>query len=121
MFQLLNNDSKLSPTAAQLVFLEQYETTYGIFDHNSAAAGPLSTVGFHPTEDTSNTGLFESYLDDFETFKIKEWCTFEEFLNLPKSLVPAIISYRKKLMARRQAEEDKIKQELDKLDRQSGG
>jgi hypothetical protein len=112
---------KLSTTAAQLVFAENYETHYGIFDHNLPIAGPLSVVATHPTEEVLETGRLERYLDDYDTFKIYEWMTLDTFLQFAPNVVETIIKVRKAKRQLADAENKRLQDELKALESRGGG
>lgn len=90
MFRL---DVPLSGYELDIVLNESYEQSYGIFDHNSSNAHPLSIVSMHENERyTEGTGLYNliaRYLK--HPIKDRFGLSLIEFMNLPREYTEELI------------------------------
>jgi hypothetical protein len=74
------------------LFIELYETTYGICDHVNNL-NPLASVQFNNSENFMKDYLYDGYLTTFlfKELNKKLGMSFDDFLNRPKFEIETII------------------------------
>jgi len=71
----------------QLAFLEAYDKTYGIFDHDlKGSSDPLAIIGHHPAEDVVTYSRTELLLTEILATRLPELTntSLMELLELPR-------------------------------------
>jgi len=90
---LFSLEKPLKGVDVDVVLNESYEQSYGIFNHSSAAANPLSIVSMHESERyTEGTGLYNliaRYLK--HPIKDRFGLNVVEFCNLPREFTEELI------------------------------
>lgn len=91
---LLRADMELDAISARMVLLEEYETAYGIFNHNAPDAGPLALVQKHESEQVSEAGPLYNLIRRFHLHGIHErfGVSLLEFLDLPRDITDLLFS-----------------------------
>jgi hypothetical protein len=79
----------LKSTDAQIVLREQYETVYGIFNHDDPAASPLAAVSMRSVEDASTGSLLDERMEAFVENRVGYHfnLSWTEFINQPTDMV----------------------------------
>lgn len=74
------------------LFIELYETKYGICDHINAT-NPLASVQFNDSEDYLSKTLYEGYLSTFiyRDLGKKLHMSFDDFINRPRHEIEMMI------------------------------
>lgn len=96
---------------------ESYEQSYGIFNHDSAQANPLSIVSVHPSERyTEGSGLY-NLIARYLKHPIKECFGLNliDFINLPREYTEELFRLSAIGKATHTGGGDREMQELDKL------
>lgn len=104
---LLKNVPQICSTDAQLLMLEQYETLFGIYDHNKKRPDhedPFAVVALHPAEDSFSYSLLRERMEQFAHHDVAKafGCSWNEFLLMPAPDAEEILE----ISARRKARED---------------
>ncbi|MDR3392229.1 MAG: hypothetical protein P4L77_10905 [Sulfuriferula sp.] len=104
---LLKNVPRICSTDAQLLMLEQYETLFGIYDHNKkrqAFEDPFAVVALHPAEDSYSYSLMRERMEQFCFHNVSQFfgCSWNEFLLMPACDAEEILQ----ISARRKAKDD---------------
>jgi hypothetical protein len=84
--KLIEGAPRLKSTDAQMVLRDQYETTYGIYDHSGPGGeDPLALVLMHPSEDTITDGALHERMKEYVECDIHKYfgISFLEFINQP--------------------------------------
>jgi len=83
---LIGSVDKLDSISAQLVLGDIYDTEYGITDHGSPNASPLSLVGFYPKEDYHTFGPMKQMFYKYVFYDVYKHTglSLTEFLALPR-------------------------------------
>jgi hypothetical protein len=103
-----------------IVLGESYDVSYGIFNHDSADAHPLSLVSVHPTERyTEGTGLY-NLIARYLKHPIKErfGLSVTEFISLPREFTEELIRLSAIGAAAKPGGSDREIQELERTMRE---
>lgn len=111
--RLLKTVPKLCSTDAQLLMLEQYETLFGIFDHNKpgvSASNPFAVVELHAAEDVYTYSLKRERMEQFMFHGVKDafGVSWLEYLQLPAADAQEMMI----MAAQRKAKEDNNSSDL---------
>ena len=72
----------------------RYDTTYGIFNHDTlATTRPLAVIAMHPSEDVSHGGALYGRIDQFATLQVGKFfnMSLTEFLDMPSDVCTHIL------------------------------
>lgn len=76
------------------MLLEQYETVFGIYNHQAVdPSRPMASVAMHPAENTSEGGLLDERLQQFVDKKVSHYfgLSLKEFLDYPPDMCMKIL------------------------------
>ena len=118
MATLLQVKKKLSPVLARQYLLEQYETRYGVFDHD-ASKDPLALVYFNESESAVIGSLLQRRMTQYREREVKDifGLSWSEFLARPHFEVELMLDECDKVLNER-SRADAIK--LDRLEAEAG-
>lgn len=82
--EVITTSPKVCSTDAQLLLMEAYETTYGIFDHDNFSR-PLSLVAMHSGEENAKSSKLYERFRQFRTKNVFKHFGINllEFLSMP--------------------------------------
>lgn len=92
---LLHRAPKVCSTDSQLLMLERYDTSFGVFNHRATVESvpgtvdrPLALVAMHPSEDPITGSLLHERLKVFIELDIAKYVniSFPDFLDQPTYL-----------------------------------
>lgn len=88
---LIDTQPKQSSIEAQMLLLEVYQTSYGIYDHfnSDARNNPLKIVAMHPKENVIDLGPRINSMRRFMLYNVQRYTgkNYEEFISQPRHVV----------------------------------
>lgn len=93
--ELLGKLPKLSSIDTQIVLYDQYETRYGIYNHQQPnKMRPLASVALQPSENFTERSILYDALEEYalENYRDVWGLSVAEFLDLPQYLVKMLRS-----------------------------
>lgn len=114
LLAILEKAAKLVPTSARLLALHQYETSFGLYDHNHSdeSRHPLALVRMHPQEDAWTGSFMVERMKQFEERNVhgRFGMSFDRFLELPRHAVLEMLN----ISAKREREKGKVEGDVMK-------
>ena len=100
----------------QLTLREEYQTVYGIYDHDNDNSRPLAAVAMLPKENVYTNDPLDEMLERYRLHRINEkfGLSLTEFLDLPRERVQRIFEICAKESAKSDPMMDKLAKELAK-------
>lgn len=85
---LIDTQPKQKSIEAQMLLLEAYQTSYGIYDHfnSDARNNPLKIVAMHPKENVIDLGPKINLMRRYMLYNVRQYSgkSFEDFVALPR-------------------------------------
>ena len=104
-------DFTTSNVDTKIILTDNYESKFGIFQHQLAAnRRPLSSVAFHTSEDMLTHSLLAESMRTFESKKIGDIfrISYLEYMNLPVSVVSLMKDICDEILASRTKEANNV-------------
>lgn len=101
---------------SQLLFMEAYDETYGIFDHTAFDHNdPMSIIAMHPVEDMVTGSRLVAYSKELMACRIPELTNkpIDELMMLPKWYLDDLLKDGRKAKNREDVEVEKMQAALD--------
>lgn len=105
----------LSNVDLKIVLLDMYETHAGIYNQiNNPYSTPLSSVGFHPSEDYNTGSLLEQSMSSYIRKGIKELfnISYIEYMELPHDVMELMHDVANKEISVKKSQIDQIEKEM---------
>jgi hypothetical protein len=102
---------------SQLMFLEAYDETYGIFDHELLdQTDPMSIIGMHPAEDIVTGSLLVSYSRELMACRIPELTnsSLAELMKFPKWFLDELVKDGRSARAKEDAVVEEMQTNLNR-------
>jgi hypothetical protein len=105
--KLLKSVPVIGATDARLMLIEEYETNFGIYDHNLENADhPLALLEMHPMEDTVTCSLMYERIEQFAQVDVSKrfGLNFIDFLSLPRDYCEKMLEVASKMKGKEDAD-----------------
>lgn len=102
--------------AQQLAFAEEYQTQYGLYDHDNDNSRPLAVIALLPKEDGLRNDKLKQLIKRYRLHRINEKfnLSLEDFLQLPKNYIELLFEVCTEEANQRSPDLDKLADELKK-------
>lgn len=113
--RLLNIIPKVNTVDARIIMQDQYEYTFGIYNHSADNKRPFSSVAMFPCENyTERSAYYDALLEYAEGNYREIWgLNVQEFLNQPQYLVKMMREISKDVMTRKMQAIDSVRNEVE--------
>lgn len=115
LYNLIMGKTVKDDFTSQLMFLEAYDETFGIFDHATFDHNdPMSIIAMHPSEDMVTGSRLVSYSRELMACRIPELTNkpIDELMRLPKWYLDDLLKDGRKARHREDAEVEKMQADL---------
>lgn len=104
----------LEPINLRLALQEQYETYYGIYNHDDPHAPPLSIVTFHDKERHLPYTRYRRLVSNYIRYGIREifGLSLTEFLQLPRAEIELLLEEALSVKKRKEQMDERITKKM---------
>lgn len=99
LYDLIMRRKVADDWTSQLAFMEEYDQTYGIFDHDlNGDNDPLAIIGMHPAEDVITGGRIQLLMNELMACRIPEITNTPliELMNYPRHYLDGLLKEGRK-------------------------
>lgn len=116
--RLLDSVKALDPIQARIVLRDAYETSYGIYNHDTEdPSRPMALVALHPAENVTAHSRLYNTIRRYKMYDVKTHFGYNlsEFLELPREFTKFIFDVLAEEMSKSTSKQRQALEELQQL------